>query len=424
MGAGDLATAGFAGSQLGTAVLWAVLVGAFFKFVLTEGLTRWQLATGSTLLEGTALRLGRLVGWLFVPYFLLWTFFVGSALISACGVTLYAILAASHSPLGTSLDPDTAKIIFGILSSLAGLLLILRGGFQLFQKIMGFCIGIMFLTVVASALVLMPGPLEILKGMTIPRIPDFSGSGLSWTIALMGGVGGTVTILCYGYWIAEVGRTRRDSLRICRIDLATGYGTIAVFGMALVIIGSTANIEGSGVGLIVSLADSLQSSLGQTGRWLFLLGAFGAVFSSLLGVWQAAPYLFADTWNLFLKKPSTGRETGSPIDRPAPHRAVRSIAKHGSPGSDPGRSLPYRFYLFAIAIVPMLGLIVQFREIQKIYAIFGAAFIPMLAVLLLLLNGRRKWVGTSANRPATVLALAIILLFFGWIAWRVWIPNT
>ena len=94
VGAGDLATAGFAGSQLGTAVLWAVLVGAFLKFVLTEGLARWQLATGLTLLEGTALKLGRttfslwgkarigvrsLVGWFFIPYFLLWTFFVGSS---------------------------------------------------------------------------------------------------------------------------------------------------------------------------------------------------------------------------------------------------------------------------------------------------------------------------------------------------------
>lgn len=413
VGAGDLATAGFAGSQLGTAVLWAVLVGAFLKFVLTEGLARWQLATGLTLLEGTALKLGRLVGWLFIPYFLLWTFFVGSALISACGVTLYAIFPVFE-------DPDTAKIIFGILSSLVGLSLILLGGFPLFEKIMGVCIGIMFFTVVASALVLMPGPMDILRGMTIPRIPDISGSGLSWTIALMGGVGGTITILCYGYWIAEVGRTGGDNLKICRIDLATGYGTIAIFGMALVIIGSTANIEGSGVGLIVSLADSLQSSLGQTGRWLFLIGAFGAVFSSLLGVWQAAPYLFADIWNLFLKKTSNG------VSCEAKESTEASMDSHAlrSPHAKLGRSLPYRFYLFAIAIVPMLGLIVQFREIQKIYAIIGAAFIPMLATLLLLLNGRRQWVGASANRPSTVLTLVMILLFFGWIAWRVWIPIT
>ena len=41
VGAGDLATAAFAGNKLGTAVLWAVLLGAFLKFVLNEGLMRW-----------------------------------------------------------------------------------------------------------------------------------------------------------------------------------------------------------------------------------------------------------------------------------------------------------------------------------------------------------------------------------------------
>ena len=68
VGAGDLATATFSGSKLGTAVLWAVLVGGVLKFVLTEGLTRWQLATGKTLLEGAADRLNPIVGWLFLPY--------------------------------------------------------------------------------------------------------------------------------------------------------------------------------------------------------------------------------------------------------------------------------------------------------------------------------------------------------------------
>ena len=36
VGAGDLATAAFTGSHLGPAVLWAVLVGAALKFLLTE----------------------------------------------------------------------------------------------------------------------------------------------------------------------------------------------------------------------------------------------------------------------------------------------------------------------------------------------------------------------------------------------------
>ena len=36
VGAGDLATATFTGTKLGVAVLWVVLLGAFFKFILNE----------------------------------------------------------------------------------------------------------------------------------------------------------------------------------------------------------------------------------------------------------------------------------------------------------------------------------------------------------------------------------------------------
>src|SRR5690606_35083309 len=76
VGGGDLATATFVGGMLGTAVLWAVALGAFMKFVVTEGLARWQLATGQTILEGAVHRLGPVVIWIFLPYFLLWSFFV------------------------------------------------------------------------------------------------------------------------------------------------------------------------------------------------------------------------------------------------------------------------------------------------------------------------------------------------------------
>jgi Mn2+/Fe2+ NRAMP family transporter len=40
VGVGDIAGAGFAGSKLGYAVLWAAVVGSFIKFVVNEGLAR------------------------------------------------------------------------------------------------------------------------------------------------------------------------------------------------------------------------------------------------------------------------------------------------------------------------------------------------------------------------------------------------
>ena len=58
VGAGDLAGAGFAGSKIGVSVAWAVVVGAALKYVLTEALARWQIATGTTVLQGSMKRLG------------------------------------------------------------------------------------------------------------------------------------------------------------------------------------------------------------------------------------------------------------------------------------------------------------------------------------------------------------------------------
>ncbi len=390
IGAGDLATASFAGSHLGVAVLWAVVVGGIFKFALTEGLARWQLSSGKTFLEGLALRVGKGVGWLFLPYLFLWSFFVGAALMAACGVTLHAIFPVFA-------DASEAKVVFGIVCSLLGVVLVLAGGFRLFERVMAACIAVMFVTVIVTAALLWPGGDEVLKGLFIPSIPDVDGKGIVWTIALIGGVGGTLTILCYGYWIREKGRDDEADIKVCRIDLGVGYVMTVIFGLAMVIIGSTVEIDGKGAGLLVSLADRLEESLGSVGRWLFLVGAFGAVFSSLLGVWQAVPYLFADIWRIFFQ------------------------ASDSFDGKVDTKGWPYRGYLFAIALLPMLGLLVSFQEIQKLYAVIGAAFIPLTALALLYMNSKRAWLGENRNRWLSKLSLVATLLFFSVMALQKWL---
>jgi hypothetical protein len=256
----------------------------------------------------------------------------------------------------------------------------------------------MFVTVVSTAALLWPGTSTVLQGILIPSIPDFSGEGLTWTVALIGGVGGTVTILSYGYWIREEGRTSSDDISICRIDLGTGYLMTAIFGMSVVIIGSRIEVSGSGAMLIVSMADQLADALGSFGRWLFLIGAVGAVFSSLLGTWQATPYIFADTWHLFRNPPDKNSAS--------------------EPSVNPDTKAPiYRYYLLALGLIPILGLFVSFREVQKLYAVTGAFFVPLLAISLLLLNTNANWVGRNfRNHAVTVMALVATIAFFLWIA--------
>ncbi|HSN71037.1 MAG TPA: divalent metal cation transporter, partial [Steroidobacteraceae bacterium] len=313
------------------------------------------------------------------------------ALMGACGVTLHAILPV----FGVA---ETGKLVFGIVSSLAGLVLVWRGGYRLFERVMKVCIGVMFATVMVTAVLLWPGTVAVLEGLLVPRVPAVDGA-LPWVLALMGGVGGTVTVLCYGYWLREEGRTTTADLRVSRIDLAAGYLMTALFGIAMVIIGSGLPAEGQGARLLTVLAGQLTAELGVLGGWLFLLGAFGAVFSSLLGVWQAVPYLFADCWRL-----RGGLADAS--SRPAPIDT---------------RSRPYRFYLVLLALVPMAGLVFDFREMQKLYALTGLFFFPVLAGALLVFNGRATWIGRSSrNGVFANVGLVAVLLLFAWVGWSEW----
>ena len=49
IGAGDVVVASVTGIRFGLTLLWAVVLTAALKFVLTEALARWQLATGETI---------------------------------------------------------------------------------------------------------------------------------------------------------------------------------------------------------------------------------------------------------------------------------------------------------------------------------------------------------------------------------------
>ena len=298
--------------------------------------------------------------------------------------------AALHAIFPVFADARNGKIAFGILSSLAGLALVLWGGFRVFEIAMRVCIGSMFVTVIVTSALLWPGTGAVLTGLVVPRVPT-NASDLIWTVALIGGLGGTLTVLSYGYWMREEGRTGPEDLRACRIDLGASYAITAVFGIAMMIVGRTIHVEGEGTQLLVTLSNQLGVVLGPVGKWVFLIGTLGTVFSSLLGVWQSAPYLFADCWRLL----TTERGARVAVDT---------------------RAAPYRLFLVVLAIVPMIGLFMGFREVQKLYTVIGAYIFPTLALALIIMNGRAAWVGKLKNRPVTLVALAGVLVFFTFLA--------
>jgi Mn2+/Fe2+ NRAMP family transporter len=52
VGAGDMVSSLVAGTDFGMVLLWAVVLGALLKYFLTEGIGRWYMASGQTILQG------------------------------------------------------------------------------------------------------------------------------------------------------------------------------------------------------------------------------------------------------------------------------------------------------------------------------------------------------------------------------------
>ena len=76
IGVGDMVSATVVGAKYGLMMVWVLAAGVLVKFVITEGLAKWQLATGTTLLEGWRDHLPPALSIAFFGYFLIWTYFV------------------------------------------------------------------------------------------------------------------------------------------------------------------------------------------------------------------------------------------------------------------------------------------------------------------------------------------------------------
>jgi Mn2+/Fe2+ NRAMP family transporter len=230
-----------------------------------------------------------------------------------------------------------------------------------------------------------PDAPAILNGMLIPRVPEGS---VTFILGVIGGVGGSVTVMSYGYWIRERGWRRKSDLAKMQIDLATGYLLTGLFGLAIMIVAAGIRPEEvAGSRMALAVANHLGEIAGPVGKWLFLTGFWGAVFSSMLGVWHGVPYIFSDFVHKWKK-----RQEEKPVGP---------------------KSLDYRIYLLYLALPPAV-LVFMGRPVWVIiiYAVSGALFMPFLAATLLYMNNKTTWLGDKRNRWRTNIALIAALLLF------------
>ena len=231
VGAADMVATLVAGSRYGYALLWAVIVGVVLKIILVEGAGRFTLATGKTIFEGWK-SLGKWTTWYFGPYIIIWGFVYGATAMSSAAMPLAAMF------------PAVDLKVWAVLMGLAGFAMVWFGRYSFFEKITAVLVGIMFVTVVGLAVIAAPNIPEMFKGL-IPMIPD---GGVVYTLALAGGVGGTITLAAYGYWLREKGWYTPKWMKVMRIDNSMAYVITGIFVIAMLIVGAEV-VRAAGVSL-------------------------------------------------------------------------------------------------------------------------------------------------------------------------------
>lgn len=380
VGAGDFVMASIAGTSFGLTLLWVIIVGAFIKFVLTEGIGRWYLSSGKTILEGW-----HLMGWWATSYFgvylIIMGIIYGSAITGTCAMIMVAMF------------PGTPFPVWAIASGLSGFLLVWFGRYQLIENFLKILIGLMFVSIIGSAIVIAANAGTMEYGVT-PSVPEGS---FFQILGILGGVGASITLTSYSYWIYAKGWRDKRWISIMKLDVAAAYTITGLFAISVMIIAAEL-LFGTGMTIsgnqgLVGLADAYGERFGIVARWVFLIGVWGAVFTSIVGPWHGMSYLFADIVRIVKNK---RKDQANTIQEPI-------TEKDGA----------FRFYLFWITFPPMLLLLFnQPVVIVLLYGALGAAFMPILTAALLYLLNSKHINKTDRNGKVTNTIFALIILLY------------
>lgn len=279
-GSGSIFIASSAGVQYGYALLWAVLAAALLGFMAQDMSGRLGIF-GEPLMAFTRRKLGRkgalaVALWLSVGC-IAWTL----GLTAAVGAGVSALLGGAVSWQPIAVGTGITAIVVGI-----------RGYASVEHIMTAMLVGLMVIyLVVAGASA--PDPVAILAGL-VPGAAE-----LSTTVGatLIAGILGTTALwpnfFLESILVREKGWHSRSDVQDMRKDLVVGYTIGGVITAAILIV-SAAVLRPQGITQLDSFLTpgfALAEVLGAWAMVLFIIGAIGAAFNSIIPIMWTPAYL-------------------------------------------------------------------------------------------------------------------------------------
>ena len=281
-GPGSLTIASKLGSQYAYRHVWVIGMAIFFMLIFTEMGARIGMVTQTSLLSIIREKWGR---WSAV----------------ALGIGIFAITASfqAGNTVGASLafaELSNTKITGWIVAfTLVGVsLLFFRSFYRVLEKLMIALVGVMLVSFFITALLVQPNLLALTSGL-VPSLP--TGSEML-AIALVASSFSVVGAFYQGYLVREKG-WQPSEIKQGTQESMVGIlvlGTIST----LILINAAAVLypQGIPVNSATDMGLALTPLYGSTATVIFMLGLFGASFSSLVGNATIGGSLLSDAFSL------------------------------------------------------------------------------------------------------------------------------
>ncbi len=271
------------GAVYGYSLLWVVIVAILFMGVFTAMSTRIGVATDQSLLASVKQKWGK-----------------PASVAMGSGVFLVTTSFQAGNSVGVGIAVgelyQTSPVPWIILFNAFGIgLLFFRSFYSVLERTMILLILVMLFSFITTFFLAKPDAGEIVKGFTTPTVPEGS-QGL--IIAFVASCFSIVGALYQSYLIQERIRIN-PGLRNTKNDSTTGIVILgAMCAVVIICAAAILNPKGIAVNSATDMAKALEPIFGENASTLFLVGLFGAGFSSLIGNASVGGTLLGDALGL------------------------------------------------------------------------------------------------------------------------------
>ncbi len=375
IGTGSVTSMAKAGATYGMSLLWTIIASCLATYFMICIYGKFTLVTGETALQAFRKHIHPGVGLFFIVAL---TAGVSGSVMGVMGIVAEMCTAWSK----TMIEGSIAPVYFAAFFIALVYFIFWNGRTQFFERALAVIVAIMAACFLLNFFIMMPPPIDILKGMipNLPEVPVDQGKGPFLVIASM--VGTTVfsgLFIIRTTLVKEAGWTINDFKKQRNDAIVSVTLMFVISGAIMAAAAGTLYAEGLGLSKASQMITLLEPVAGKLATSIFAIGIIAAGVSSQFPNVLMLPWLLCDY-----------------------NQSERKM------------TLPK--YRIMVLIISLLGLVVPVFQAPPVFVMivsqaFNSVILPMTVACILYLGNCKKLMGEHKNSLMTNLFLIAILIF-------------